>query len=80
MGRSEETAGSRLPKWHDEGVFENVASNTPLKHRSLKPEGVALNLSELLLLEKKGSSRGRSAIQVLSIVNCRLPISVQLIE
>jgi len=61
--------GFRSGMW---GRIENVASNTRWKHSPLKPEGFALNLSELLLLTK-GSSRGRSAIQ--DIADCELPIA-----
>lgn len=52
MGRSEETAGSRLPWWHDEGVLKRGQQH-PLKHRSLQACGVALNLSELLLFKRR---------------------------
>ena len=71
MGRSEKTAGSRLPKWHDEGVLKTWPA-TPVEHRSLKPEGVALNLSELLLLTKREQP---GSVSHPNIADCQLPIA-----
>ena len=51
MGRSEETAGSRLPSWHDEGVLKTWPA-TPVEASLTQARGFGLNLSELLLLEK----------------------------
>ena len=42
------SGGLKASVVHDEGVIETWPA-TPVEHRSLQPEGVALNLSELLL-------------------------------
>ena len=52
MGRREETAGQGFRSGHDESVLKRGQQH-PLKDRSLKPRGVALNLSELLLCERE---------------------------